>query len=202
MKLIGFYDYTVILTYMSIVSAVVGMVVASNGRFTAAILCLAFSGLCDGFDGTVARTKKNRTEDEKSFGVQLDSLCDVVSFGVFPAFLCYCMGVDSIFGVLCVCLYSLCAVIRLGFFNVLEINRQKTEDGANKFYRGLPVTSISIIFPLLYACRGLMGKPVFFVVLHIMLLSVAFLFVLDFKVKKISLVPHAAAQRRKKPVRK
>ena len=37
-------------------------------------------------DGRVARTKKNRTEDEKNFGIQLDSLCDVICFGVFPAF--------------------------------------------------------------------------------------------------------------------
>ncbi len=189
MKLIGFYDYTVILTYMSILSAVLGMVLASNGRFTAAILCLAFSGLCDGFDGTVARTKKNRTEDEKAFGIQLDSLCDVVSFGVFPAFLCYCMGVDSVFGLVCVCLFSLCAVIRLGFFNVLEAKRQQTEDGAAKFYRGLPVTSISIILPFFYLLRKPMGSPAFIVVLHILLLTVAFLFVLDFKVKKISLLP-------------
>ena len=144
-KFIGFYDYTVILTYLSIVSAVFGMTLASKGHFFGAILCLLFSGLCDGFDGTVARTKKNRSEDEKNFGIQLDSLCDVVSFGVFPAYLCYCMGVNTVIGIILVCLFSLCAVIRLAFFNVLEAKRQKVEEGGNKTYRGLPVTSISII---------------------------------------------------------
>lgn len=183
-KLIGFYDYTVILTYMSAVSAVFGMVQASKGSFTAAIICLVVSGICDGFDGKVARTKKNRTDDEKSFGIQLDSLCDVVSFGVFPAFLCYCMGVDGIFGLICVCLYSLCAVIRLAFFNVLETKRQQVESGCNKYYRGLPVTSISIIFPFLYLSHGLFAEVVFTGILHGMLLIVAFLFILDFKVKK------------------
>ena len=89
MKLIGFYDYTVILTYVSAVSAVLGIVCASKGSFTAAVVCLMVAGICDGFDGTVAKTKKNRTEDEKAFGIQLDSLCDVISYGVFPAFLCY-----------------------------------------------------------------------------------------------------------------
>ena len=82
MRLIGFYDYTVILTYISVISAVLGMVCAHRGSFGAAMLCLFLSGFCDAFDGTVARTKKNRTEDEKAFGIQLDSLCDVVSFGV------------------------------------------------------------------------------------------------------------------------
>ena len=85
MRLIGFYDYTVVLTYASMVSAVLGMVFAHKGAFGGAMLCLFLSGFCDAFDGTVARTKKNRTEDEKAFGIQLDSLVDVVSFGVAPA---------------------------------------------------------------------------------------------------------------------
>ena len=58
MRFIGFYNYTVILTYMSLISGVVGMRFASLGRIGAAILCLAFSGVCDLFDGAVARTKK------------------------------------------------------------------------------------------------------------------------------------------------
>ena len=184
MKLIGFYDYTVLLTYGSVVSAVMGMVQASKGSFTAAILCLMVCGICDAFDGMVARSKKNRTDDEKAFGIQLDSLCDVISFGAFPAFLCYCMGVDGIFGLICVCLYCLCAVCRLAFFNVLEAKRQQTEGGSNKYYRGLPVTSISMLFPLVYLFHGLFTAEVFALILHGMLLVVAFLFVLDFRVKK------------------
>ena len=184
MKLIGFYDYTVLLTYGSVVSAVMGMVQASKGSFTAAILCLMICGICDAFDGMVARSKKNRTDDEKTFGIQLDSLCDVISFGAFPAFLCYCMGVDGVFGLACVCLYCLCAVCRLAFFNVLEAKRQQTEGGSNKYYRGLPVTSISMLFPLVYLFHGLFTAEVFALILHGMLLVVAFLFVLDFRVKK------------------
>ena len=187
MKLIGFYDYTVLLTYGSVVSAVMGMVQASKGSFTAAILCLMISGLCDAFDGMVARTKKNRTDDEKAFGIQLDSLCDVISFGVFPAYVCYCMGMKGAVGLACVCLYCLCAVCRLAFFNVLEAKRQQVEGGSNKFYRGLPVTSISMLFPLLYLFHGLFTAEIFALILHGMLLVVAFLFVLDFKVKKFDL---------------
>lgn len=187
MKLIGVYDYTVILTYLSLISAVIGIVQASKGSFGVAVLCILASGICDAFDGMVARTKKNRTEDERAFGIQLDSLCDVISFGVAPAFLCYCMGADGVFGLVCVCLYSLCALIRLAFFNVLEAKRQQVEDGCNKFYRGLPVTSISMIFPLVYLLRGLVSKNVFAGILQGMLIVVAFLFVLDFKVPKIDI---------------
>ena len=197
MKFIGVFDYTVILTYMSLASAICGMVFASRDSFTAAILCLLFSGVCDAFDGTVARTKKNRTDDEKAFGIQLDSLCDVVSFGVFPAFLCYRLGNDTAVGIVCICLYCVCAVARLAFFNVLEAKRQQTEEGTNKYFRGLPVTSISIIFPLVYLLRGLFRADTFGWILCGMLIVVAFLFVWDVKIKKfdIGAVLHPKANR-------
>jgi CDP-diacylglycerol--serine O-phosphatidyltransferase len=184
MRFIGFYDYTVILTYVSVISAVMGMVCAHKGAFGAAMLCLFASGFCDAFDGTVARSKKNRTEDEKAFGIQLDSLCDVVSFGAAPAFACYCMGMDGIAGLVILCLYCICAVIRLAFFNVQEAKRQQTEDGCNKFYRGLPVTTSSMIFPLYYLLRPVMSGNVFVIALHGLCALTAFLFVLDFRVKK------------------
>ena len=131
-KLIGVYDYTVILTYLSLFSAVISMIQAMHGNYTVAVLCIFFSGICDAFDGTVARTKTDRTEDEKAFGIQLDSLVDTVSFGVAPAFLCYCMGVNGTIGIVILLLFCMCGVSRLAFFNVLEINRQKSESGCGK----------------------------------------------------------------------
>ena len=183
-KLIGVYDYTVILTYLSLVSAVIGMIMAYKKKFTFSVLCLVLSGICDAFDGIVARSKKDRTEDEKAFGIQLDSLCDVVAFGFFPAFLCYFMGVDSIIGVAIVCLYCVCAVCRLAFFNVLEGKRQQEEEGCAKYYHGLPVTSISIIFPIAYILYFFVPKDGFIVLLHVLLFVTAFLFVIDFRVPK------------------
>ena len=82
-EVIGFYDYTVILTYVSFASSIYGMICAMTGHFRWAIFCLALSGLCDMFDGKIARRKKDRTEDEKRFGIQIDSLCDVVFFVAF-----------------------------------------------------------------------------------------------------------------------
>lgn len=186
-KFIGFYDYTVILTYLSLVSSVSGIVLASQGRFTWAVVCLLFSGLCDGSDGTVARSKKNRTEDEKAFGIQIDSLCDVISFGLFPALLCFFMGVNGLVGTVIVCAYCLCAAIRLGFFNVMEGKRQQVEEGAAKYYRGMPVTTISLILPPLYFLSLLIKNPaVFPIVLHVLLALSAVLFVLDVRVKKLN----------------
>lgn len=186
LRFIGFYDYTVILTYTSLLSAMIGMFLSAQGRFTAAILCLMLSGLCDAFDGIVARTKKNRTDEEKRFGIQIDSLCDAVSFGVAPAVLCYHMGVNSMLGLVCSFLFVLCGVIRLAFFNVLEEKRQNTEGGSNKTYRGLPITASSMLLPPVYLLRFVLAPAAFVVVLHVFLVICAFLFVLDISVKKIN----------------
>ena len=123
-KLIGVYDYTVILTYIGLTSSIFGITQAIHGDYKMAIGCLAFSGICDAFDGRIARTKKDRTEDEKNFGIQLDSLCDVICFGVFPALICYLLGVRGTVGLAIVFFYCLAAVIRLAYFNVLEGNRK------------------------------------------------------------------------------
>jgi len=187
MRFIGFYDYTVILTYLSLISSVFGMTRAIHGDYKLAIFCLAFSGGCDAFDGRVARTKKNRTADERAFGVQLDSLCDVICFGVFPALICYLLGVRGTLGLIIVFFYCTCAVIRLAFFNVLEENRQKSEGGSNKYYRGLPVTSIGCLLPLSFWLQFLISDFAFLVLLHVLLVVVGFLFILDFPLRKPSL---------------
>ena len=183
-RFLGVYDYTVILTYLSLISSVFGMTQAIHGDYKTAIFCLAFSGVCDAFDGRVARSKKNRTDDEKAFGIQLDSLCDVICFGVFPALICYLLGVRGLLGLTLVFFYCICAVIRLAFFNVLEGKRQQEEGGCNKTYRGLPVTSISFLLPMVFWLQFLMSDLAFLVLLHIVLALVGFLFILDFPLKK------------------
>ena len=184
MRFIGFYDYTVILTYISLISSVLGMTRAIHGDYKFAIFCLAVSGICDAFDGRIARTKKNRTDDKKAFGVQLDSLCDVICFGIFPAIICYLLGVRGVLGVILVMFYCLCAVIRLAFFNVLEAKRQANEGGATKVYRGLPVTSIAFILPLAFWLQFIIPELAFMILLHAILLVVGFLFILDFPLRK------------------
>ena len=69
--MIGFYNYTVILTYIGLASSLTGIFLAMHGQhITAAIVALMISGLCDMFDGKIARTRQ-RTDDEKKFGIQI-----------------------------------------------------------------------------------------------------------------------------------
>lgn len=184
--MIGFYNYTVILTYMSLISAIVGMTFATSGHFKLAMVCLALSGFFDMFDGKVARRKKDRTDNEKLFGIQLDSLVDVVAFGAFPAVFCYCMGLRGTLGMLAIGFYCICGVIRLAYFNVVETNNFFSEEEHEKVYHGLPITSISIILPLFFLLNPLVTGKMFYILLTAMLFGVGTLFVIDFKMKKPS----------------
>ncbi len=187
--MIGYYNYTVILTYLSLLTAGAGIIVSlsgPNGHPYAGILCLLICGLCDAFDGKVARTKKDRLEMECRYGIQIDSLSDIVAFGVLPA----CIGaamlrspVVSAYladltavkypvslllrGLLYAVLlwYMLAATIRLAYFNVTEEERQKTESGCRKFYTGVPVTTAALIFPLTMVLQYTFGvnlTPVYY----------------------------------------
>lgn len=182
--MIGFYNYTVVLTFVSLISSVLGMTQAMDGRFRTALICLAISGLCDTFDGKIARTKKDRTSDEQLYGIQLDSLCDVVCFGVFPAMICYLMGMNGFLSIAVLCYFVLCGVIRLSYFNVLETNRHNGDPDSEKVYHGLPITSIAVILPLVFVLGIFVSDQVFLYILFVTMLIVGTLYIIDFRLKK------------------
>jgi len=155
--MIGFYDYTVVLTYISLMCSVFGITQAIGGHYRTAIICLALSGLFDMFDGKIARTKKNRTEVEKRFGIQIDSLSDIVCFGVAPAVLCYCFGMRGVIGVAILMFYVLAGLIRLAWFNVMEEQRQEETAEKRECYQGLPITSMAIALPLVVVLKPFLG---------------------------------------------
>ena len=148
--MIGVYDYTVIATYLSLLFGLAGIYSASRGNLFAAILFLMLAGMLDAFDGRIARTKKNRTDTEKRFGIQIDSLNDLVCFGVLPAATGTAMGCTAIWFLTTMAFFTLCALIRLAYFNVMEEERQEGTSEVRKFYLGVPVTSASFIVPAYY----------------------------------------------------
>lgn len=186
--MIGFYNYTVILTYIGLASAVVGMTQVFGGHYRMALLCLILSGTCDMFDGKIARMKKDRTKQEQVFGIQIDSLCDLICFGMFPATIGYSLTYGhrglSALGTVAAVLFVLGAVIRLGYFNVMEQERQERTTEHRKYYQGLPVTSVALILPCVYIVS------VYFKFLPlpqtycIAMIIIAFLFVLNIRVRK------------------
>lgn len=202
--MLGFYNYTMVLTYMSLVSASCGIVVTLSGlgHPYLGMFFMLFSGLCDAFDGKVAKTKKDRSTTERNFGIQIDSLSDLVAFGILPicigaalvarsdVFNFGSQGMSLVFAIVCytiMAMYALAAMIRLAYFNVTEEERQKSEGGTRKYYLGLPVTSASIVFPfillILYLCKEFFAIDLTYLYFAIMLIS-AIAFVTKFQLKK------------------
>ncbi len=205
--MIGFYNYTVILTYLSLASATAGILVtmSGNGHPYIGVFLLMFSGLCDAFDGKVASTNKNRCDQEKKFGIQIDSLSDIVAFGVLPA----CIGSELLedapfltmlsdkFGIstslivtgllyASLIIFVLTGLIRLAYFNVMEEERQAQTTERRKTYRGLPITASSLIFPTIMFAQYIFKidlTAIYF--LFIILTGIAF--IAPFSIKKPSL---------------
>ena len=174
--MIGVYDYTVIATYLSLLFGLAGIYSASRGNLFAAILFLMLAGMLDAFDGRIARTKKNRTDTEKRFGIQIDSLNDLVCFGVLPAAIGTAMGCTAIWFLTTMAFFTLCALIRLAYFNVMEEERQEGTSEVRKFYLGVPVTSASFIIPAYYLLSLYGGLPDYIVyAIGLFVLGVAFI---------------------------
>ena len=180
--MIGYYNYTVILTYLGMLVGFTGIGHVLKGDLRAALICLFISGVCDMFDGKLASTRK-RTREEKRFGVQIDSLSDLVCFGVLPAAaVCLACGMSRMSFCLGA-LYLLCALIRLAWFNVDEEKRQDREDGRRTVYHGLPVTAAALIFPALLGLGEKCRWPLQ-ILGPVLLLLTAAAFLTPFRLKK------------------
>lgn len=189
---IGFYGYWVVLTYLALIAAVMGICFAVRGNIGSAVICMVIAGICDTFDGTVARTAK-RTDIEKAFGIQIDSLADVISFGILPATIGYAIydkwGVHTplhtaiTVGVLgC---YVLAGLIRLAYFNVTEEEMQARGE-KRTYYEGLPITMSSLFLSVSYAIFG--GMERFISPIYTALLSlIGAAFVLRIRLPKLKL---------------
>jgi CDP-diacylglycerol--serine O-phosphatidyltransferase len=175
--MIGYYNPSVILTYTGLIFAVLGIARAANGDIKTALFFLMLCGLCDMFDGSIARLIK-RNDNEKQFGIQIDSLCDLVCFAVFPAVICYFADKANALRVICMCVYILAAVIRLAYFNVMSLASHV------EIYRGLPVTSAAGFFPLILVLSALLNLNTGNVS-NILLLVMSAAFIADVRIKKI-----------------
>ncbi|MEG0826545.1 MAG: CDP-alcohol phosphatidyltransferase family protein [Bacilli bacterium] len=176
---IGKYNKSVIITYVGVLTALIGMNFAIHNNITQAMMCLAIAGICDLFDGKVARMCK-RTKEEISFGIQIDSLADMVGFVVFPVIIGYGLGLNEWYHILGYGLLVLAGITRLGFFNI-----SVEDDTPVKFYSGLPVTSTSIIIPASWLIASLLKNQNYSIIYIVTIYLIALLFVLNIKVFKM-----------------
>ena len=185
--MIGYYNYTVIATYLGLFAAVYGIANVVKGELFLGIVCVIFAGLFDMFDGKIARTRKS-TENERAFGIQLDSLTDLVAFGVLPAAIGYALSGLAGWFIAPMFFYVLTALIRLAYFNVTEYNRQQETTDVRHFYEGLPVTTAALIFPLVWCFKPLFAFDSSFSLFYtVVMVITAVLFITPFKLKKANI---------------
>jgi CDP-diacylglycerol---serine O-phosphatidyltransferase len=120
---------------------------------TMALVALIWAGICDMIDGQLARRSK-RSANEQRFGQALDSLVDVVSFGIAPvAFLATQPLQSGIELFVLATIYIVAVVMRLAYFDVHGVE----EVGARRYYSGMPVTYAAFTLPLLYVVTSHAG---------------------------------------------
>ena len=171
-----------ILTLGNIFLGFFSMVKALEGRFLAATICLVFAGILDKFDGLVAR----KTGTDSEFGRELDSLADVISFGVAPALLAYTWGLRHVpkLGWAACFLFLMCATLRLARFNVQSGTTDK------RWFVGLPSPAAAAVpvtlvmaYSAWHAGRPQLGEeePILAWLLLVLTAASAFLMVSTFR---------------------
>ncbi|MBO4383226.1 MAG: CDP-alcohol phosphatidyltransferase family protein [Clostridia bacterium] len=173
--LIGVWNLANCVTWLGITAAVVAMYFALSGNPRIAMLLFLVSGLCDLFDGRVARMFK-RTDVEKAFGIQLDSFADTVSFVVFPAVFLLTLT-TSPWAVVLAILYILAGITRLCWFDI-------TTDGDTKYFAGVPVTYMALVLPLAWIIVSKAAAAAAPAVTAAVLAVMGILYVLNIRVKK------------------
>jgi CDP-diacylglycerol--serine O-phosphatidyltransferase len=151
---LGHFDLATLLTLAGISLSVLAVVFTARGSLAAGVMCLMYAGLCDLFDGFIARRGK-RTKEQAAFGLQIDSMADMAAFGVAPAFIALHLGLTSPLQVAALIFYVCCAAMRLAFFNL----HGTSQDGKRRFYTGLPVTYSALLFPVLLLFATTVNEP-------------------------------------------
>ncbi len=165
-----------ILTLIGVCIGLTSIKFAFDENFKLAIISVIVAGVIDGLDGRIARLIKGTSK----VGKELDSLTDVISFGVAPAFIMYFWSLSEIgrLGWLVSLIYVICVALRLARFNV---NSELESSWKDNFFEGIPSPAggILVLMPLIYSFSEIQFLnlnykiivPILFIVISILLIS-------------------------------
>ncbi len=149
---------------------------ALDGKFEFAVIAIILAAIIDGLDGRIARLIKGTSK----VGKELDSLTDMISFGVAPAFIMYFWKLNTLgrFGWLLCLIYVICVALRLARFN---INTGQAPSWRDNFFEGVPSPAggILVLTPLIFSITSFnllkleyeIIVPTFFIVTSLLLIS-------------------------------
>ena len=151
---------------------------ALDGRFEFAIIAIILAAVIDGLDGRIARLIKGTSK----VGKELDSLTDMISFGVAPAFIMYFWSLNTLgrFGWLVCLIYVICVALRLARFNV---NSGQEPSWRDNFFEGVPSPAggILVLTPLIFSMTNFKFIPINYdIVVPIFFIATSFLLISKF----------------------
>ena len=156
-------DLPNICSLLGLLSAVLGIYFAIEGNFPAAIIGVLWAVLFDWYDGIIARKLKGRTKVQGVFGAQLDSMIDVVSFGMLPAILLLSYGNFNIWFIPGAFVIIATSAIRLSYFNVYGLIDSKT-------YKGLALDNNVLILAFVFLFESFFSHSTFSILIYIILM--------------------------------
>lgn len=143
--------------------ALLAIYFAILGSFQIAMVAIIWAVLFDWADGRIARKLKGRTDDQRHFGAQLDSLIDIISFGIFPAIFLLSYGNFNPWflpGAFCIVAVS---AIRLSYFNIFGLN----DDNC---YIGLALDNNMILLVFVFLFEPFIGHTAFSIIMYLLLM--------------------------------
>jgi phosphatidylserine synthase len=172
-------DWPNICSLAGLFCAILSIYFAFLENFPGAMIGLLWAIFFDWTDGIIARRMKNRTEDQRLIGAQLDSLIDIVSFGICPAVILLSYGQFSPWFLPGAFIIVGTGVIRLSYFNVFGLVDKST-------YMGLALDNNIIILAFVFLFEGLVGRTFFAISLYVLLVGLAALNVAPIRTPKFS----------------
>lgn len=156
-------DLPNICSLFGLLSAVLGIYFAIKGNFPAAIIGVLWAVLFDWYDGIIARKMKGRTMEQGAFGSQLDSMIDIVSFGILPAILLLSYGNYNIWFIPGAFVIIATSAIRLSYFNIYGLIDSKT-------YKGLALDNNVLILALVFLFESFLRHSTFSILIYVLLM--------------------------------
>ncbi len=156
-------DLPNICSLLGLMSAVIGIYFAIQGNFPAAIIGVLWAVLFDWYDGIIARKMKGRTKVQGDFGAQLDSMIDIVSFGILPAIILLSYGNYNIWFLPGTFVIVAASAIRLTYFNVYGLIDSKT-------YKGFPLDNNVLILALVFLFEGFFTPSTFSIIIYALMM--------------------------------
>lgn len=163
-SMLGFAkDLPNICSLLGLLSAILGIYFAITGNFPAAIIGVLWAVLFDWYDGIIARKMKGRTKEQGVFGAQLDSMIDIVSFGVLPAILLLSYGNYSFWFIPGTFIIIATSAIRLSYFNIYGLIDGKT-------YKGLALDNNVLILAFVFLFESFFNHSTFSILIYTLLM--------------------------------